>query len=86
MIGFSRRGLSLFSILSVPNLPPALPETGKFAKLYAWLNQLRDAVIALRPVQSLNVRSSHTAMGVSRQANPSAGDPGTPSNKPVWLP
>lgn len=70
----------------MPNLPSKLPERGKLAKLYAWLNQIRDCVDALKPVQSPNVRTGATAMGVSRQANPSQIDDGSASNKPVWLP
>lgn len=51
----------------MPEIPPLLPESGKYKALYRWLNKLRLAVVALRPAQSLNVMTEQTAVGVYRQ-------------------
>src|SRR5215218_3168017 len=51
------------------SLPQRLPETGPFRKLYAWLNQLRDTVATLMPRNALGTRTSHTALGVTREAS-----------------
>jgi hypothetical protein len=51
-------------------LPPQLPETGEFKKLYAWLNQLRKYAASLRPLNSYGTRTAHTAAGVTRTATP----------------
>lgn len=45
------------------NLPQRLPESGKWGALFAWLNQLRDAVDSQKPLPSHNVRVTHTRVG-----------------------
>ena len=66
-------------------IPNRLPERGPFARLYAWLNQLRDYVESLRPVRSVNTLTNHTSIGVSRDGNPRGGVTQTSNDKPVWL-
>lgn len=44
-------------------LPQRLPESGKWGALFAWLNQLRDAVDSQKPLPSHNVRVTHTRVG-----------------------
>lgn len=51
----------------MPNLPDVLPESGKFSKLFRWLNQLRSYVDSLKPVQTPNMRIHHSAVGVSHE-------------------
>lgn len=45
------------------NLPPRLPESGKWGALFAWLNQLRDVVDSFKPLPSHNVRVTRTRVG-----------------------
>lgn len=47
------------------NLPEKLPESGKYAGLFRWLNQLREAVTTLRPLPSHNVSVTHTRVGTA---------------------
>lgn len=60
------------------NLPSRLPERGPFARLYSWLNQLRDYVASLKPSAGTNTRVTHTGTGVVIDAGPrttaAAGD------------
>ena len=55
-------------------LPPPLPETGSFKKLYAWLNQFRDYAATLRPQSSHGTRTAWTSTGVTRVAAPGQGE------------
>ena len=48
-------------------LPPSLPETGRNGALHGWLNELRDSVRSLDPVEGFNQLVNHTAIGVARQ-------------------
>ena len=48
-------------------LPTELPESGRNAALHGWLNELRDAVRSLDPVQGHNQLVHHTAIGIARQ-------------------
>lgn len=57
-------------------------------QLVVWLNQLRDAVEALRPILSSggggNVKTSQTTRGTAQQSD-AKGVGGSGESKPVWL-
>jgi hypothetical protein len=65
-------------------LPPRLPERGRWAYLAHWLNRLRDYVQSLTPIQSFNTRTSHTATGVVREGR-AAGEGGGGEDDSTWL-
>ena len=67
------------------DLPGRLPEGGDFAKLKAWLNDLREYVATLRPQNSFGTRTQHTSIGVLRQASPAAEE-SAPRSKATWRP
>jgi len=67
------------------DIPKPLPEAGKYRSLFAWLNQLRQAVIARTPLESVNVMTTATRHGVIRQGVPKAKSVGGEGD-PVWLP
>lgn len=52
----------------MPSPPRPLPETGRHAALNHWLNELLAYVTSLAPRQSVGVLTSHTSIGVLREA------------------
>ena len=44
-------------------IPPKLPETGPFRRLYGWLNQLREAVTSQRLIETQGMQIQRTRLG-----------------------
>ena len=44
-------------------IPPKLPETGPFKRLYGWLNQLREAVTSQRLIETQGMQIQQTRSG-----------------------
>ena len=57
-----------------------LPESGRFKKLYAKINEIIAAVHSLMPVGGLNSLTDHTAIGVVRKSR-AVGEAGKPSKQ-----
>ena len=54
----------------MPSLPDKIPPYRPLQKLIDAINQLRDYVASLAPRSSLDVLTTHSRIGVSRQGNP----------------
>jgi len=66
-------------------LPPKLPEVGRDAALYRWMNQLRDCIESLKPIESVDMLTSSTNGGVGRRpVIPESVSVNAPSTPPVW--
>ena len=44
-------------------IPPKLPETGPFKRLYGWLNQLREVVTSQQLIESQGMEIQRTTQG-----------------------
>lgn len=66
------------------NLPPKLPVTGPFRRLYGWLNELRDYSQSLRPIDSVGSETQQTAVGTIRTTRRTISDSANEINAPRW--
>jgi len=55
------------------------------SKEAAWINQLREVVISLIPINSLNNKTSRTTKGTIHQGTAAGKSGGGGSGKAVWL-
>ncbi len=63
-------------------LPPKLPTSGPFGRLYQWLNELRDFCASVKPVESFGTEVSRSAIGTTQSVKKSLSD--NEINAPRW--
>lgn len=83
-MGFRQLVLNLLHHRFDMRLPDRLPESGKNAALFRWMNQLRASVASLVPVSTVDMKITRSSAGTS--SRPTGGRTTTTASdsQPVW--
>ena len=76
----------VFNLLhhNLMRLPDRLPESGKHAGLFRWLNQLRASVASLVPVQTVDMKITRSSIGTSSKPTGGTARATNSDSQPVW--